>query len=51
MRVLFHGDNSISQFEGYDQLMEFDWEGYQKKYGDIQRLDRTLEAEEDSPNR
>jgi alpha,alpha-trehalase len=51
MRVVFHRDGMISQFEGYDQLMEFDWEGYQKKYGDIQRLDRILEAEGDSVNR
>ena len=51
MRVVFHDDGIISQFEGYDQLEEFDWQGYQKKYGDIQRLDRILEAEGDSPNR
>jgi alpha,alpha-trehalase len=51
MRVAFHDDGIISQFEGYEKLQEFDWEGYQKKYGDIQRLDRILEAEEDSPNR
>jgi alpha,alpha-trehalase len=51
MRVVFHGDKIISQFEGYDQLLEFDWEGYRKKYGDIQRLDRILEAEGDTPNR
>ncbi|MBW6520196.1 MAG: glycoside hydrolase family 65 protein [Desulfoarculaceae bacterium] len=51
MRVPFHDENIISQFEGYDQLMEFDWQGYQKKYGDIQRLDRILEAEGDTPNR
>jgi len=51
MRVVFHGDNIISQFEGYDQLMEFDWEGYRQKYGNIQRLDRILEAEGDTPNR
>ncbi len=50
MRVVFHDDSIISQFEGYDQLEEFDWEGYKKKYGDIQRLDRILEAEGDSPN-
>ena len=50
MRVVFHGDGIISQFEGYDQLKEFDWEGYKKKYGDIQRLDRILEAEGDTPN-
>jgi alpha,alpha-trehalase len=51
MRVVFHGDQIISQFEGYDQLLEFDWEGYRKKYGDIHRLDRILESEEDTPNR
>ena len=41
----------ISQFEGYEDLEEFDWEGYREKYDDIQRLDRILEAEGDSPNR
>jgi len=51
MRVVFHGDGIISQFEGYDRLQEFDWEGYRKRYGNIQRLDRILEAEGDSPNR
>lgn len=51
MRVLFHGDGVISQFEGYDELLEFDWEGYREKYGDIQRLDRILDAEGDTPNR
>jgi len=51
MRVVFHDEGIISQFEGYDKLKEFDWEGYQKKYGNIQRLDRILEAEGDTPNR
>ncbi|MDT8320927.1 MAG: glycosyl hydrolase family 65 protein [Xanthomonadales bacterium] len=51
MYVPFHGDGIISQFEGYDELAEFDWEGYREKYGEIQRLDRILEAEDDSPNR
>lgn len=51
LRVPFHGDGIISQFEGYDQLAEFDWKAYEKKYGDIQRLDRILEAEGDTPNR
>jgi alpha,alpha-trehalase len=50
MRVVFHGDGIISQFEGYDRLAEFGWERYRKKYGNIQRLDRILEAEGDSPN-
>jgi alpha,alpha-trehalase len=48
--VPFH-DGIISQFEGYEELEEFDWEGYRNKYGDIQRLDRILEAEGDSTNR
>jgi alpha,alpha-trehalase len=51
MRIPFHGDGIISQFERYQELEEFDWPGYRKKYGDIQRLDRILEAEGDSPNR
>ena len=51
MRVVFHRDGIISSFEGYEALEEFDWEGYARKYGDIQRLDRILEAEGDSVNR
>ncbi len=50
MRIVFHGDGIISQFEGYDDLEEFDWDGYRERYGDIQRLDRILEAEGDTPN-
>jgi trehalose/maltose hydrolase-like predicted phosphorylase len=49
--VPFHDDGIISQFEGYDELEEFDWDGYREKYGDIHRLDRILEAEGDTPNR
>ncbi len=51
IKIPFHEDGIISQFEGYEDLEEFDWKGYQKKYGDIQRLDRILEAENDTPNR
>jgi alpha,alpha-trehalase len=51
MSVPFHDDGIISQFEGYERLEEFDWEGYRAKYGNIQRLDRILEAEGDTPNR
>ena len=51
LRVPFHGDGIISQFDGYDQLLEFDWDAYREKYGDIQRLDRILEAEGDTTNR
>ena len=38
-------DGVISQFEGYRDLPELDWDGYRDRYGDIQRLDRILEAE------
>jgi alpha,alpha-trehalase len=51
MRVVFHDDGIISQFEGYADLEELDWDAYRDKYGDIQRLDRILESEGDSPNR
>jgi alpha,alpha-trehalase len=51
MRIIFHDDGIISQFEGYNKLQEFDWQGYSKKYGNIQRLDRILEAEGDTTNR
>ena len=49
--VPFHGDGIISQFEGYEALPEFDWEGYRAAHGDIRRLDRILDAEGDTPNR
>lgn len=51
MLVVFHADGIISQFGGYEALEEFDWAGYSEKYGDIQRLDRILEAEGDTVNR
>src|SRR5690606_9063766 len=50
MYVPFH-DGIISQFEGYGELAELDWDGYRRRYGNIQRLDRILEAEGDDVNR
>jgi trehalose/maltose hydrolase-like predicted phosphorylase/beta-phosphoglucomutase-like phosphatase (HAD superfamily) len=50
MKVVFHADGVLTQFEGYEQLREFDWEGYRERYGNIARLDRLLEAEGDSTN-
>lgn len=49
MFVPFH-DDVISQFEGYADLAELDWEHYRRRYGNIQRLDRILDAEDDSVN-
>ncbi len=51
LRVPFHADGVISQFEGYEELEEFDWETYRARYGDIGRLDLILAAEGDTPNR
>ena len=50
MKIHFHDGNIISQFEGYEYLRELDWDAYRKKYSNIQRLDRILEAEGDSAN-
>jgi len=50
MFVPFH-DGVISQFEGYGDLAELDWDRLRTQYGDIQRLDRILEAEQDDVNR
>jgi alpha,alpha-trehalase len=50
MYVPFH-DGVISQFEGYGELEELDWDRYRRQYGNIQRLDRILEAENDDVNR
>jgi trehalose/maltose hydrolase-like predicted phosphorylase len=51
MTVPLHGDGVISQFEGYDRLLQFDWERYRRRYGNVTRLDRILKAEGDSPDR
>jgi trehalose/maltose hydrolase-like predicted phosphorylase len=51
MFIPFHGDGIISQFEGYEDLEELDWDAYRRKYGKIQRLDRILRAEGDDPDR
>jgi trehalose/maltose hydrolase-like predicted phosphorylase len=51
MFVPFHGDGIISQFEGYEELEELDWDAYREKYDSVQRLDRILRAEGDDPDR
>ncbi|MEU9733883.1 glycosyl hydrolase family 65 protein [Streptomyces sp. NPDC048002] len=50
LHVPFH-QGVISQFEGYGELAELPWEDYRRRYGDIRRLDRILEAEGDTVNR
>ncbi len=50
MFIPFHGDGIISQFEGYENLKEIDWNYYCEKYGDVHRMDRILKAEGTSAN-
>ena len=45
MYIPFLADGVISQFEGWEDLEELDWDAYRQKYGNIQRLDRILRAE------
>lgn len=51
LAVPFHDDGVISQFDGYADLAEFDWNHYRATYGNIGRLDLILEAEGDATNR
>jgi beta-phosphoglucomutase family hydrolase len=51
MNVIIGDDNIISQFDGYKDLKELDWEQYRKKYDNIHRMDRILKAEGDSPDK
>ncbi|MFF3500976.1 glycoside hydrolase family 65 protein [Streptomyces sp. NPDC003247] len=50
LHVPFH-QGVVSQFDGYGSLAELDWQGYRRRYDDIRRLDRILEAEGDTVNR
>ncbi|MDF2867515.1 MAG: Trehalose 6-phosphate phosphorylase [Gammaproteobacteria bacterium] len=49
MFIPFHA-GIISQFQGYERLKEFAWQAYQTQYGNIERLDRILKNEKDSPD-
>ncbi|MGH3590481.1 MAG: glycoside hydrolase family 65 protein, partial [Pseudonocardiaceae bacterium] len=50
MFVPFHADGILSQFEGYADLEELDWDHYRAEHPNIQRLDRILKAAGDDPN-
>ena len=51
MNVDISEEGIISQFAGYMELKELDWDAYRERHGDIGRLDRILKAEGDSPDR
>jgi trehalose/maltose hydrolase-like predicted phosphorylase len=50
MFVPFHGEDILSQFEGYADLEELDWQRYRAEHPNIGRLDRILKAAGDDPN-
>ncbi|MDF2747997.1 MAG: haloacid dehalogenase [Propionibacteriaceae bacterium] len=50
LMVPFHADGIISQFDGYEQLAEFEADAYRTRYANIGRLDLILAAEGDTPN-
>lgn len=49
--IPFHDDGIISQFEGWEDLEEFDWDSWERRYGNLRRLDRLLESVGDDVNR
>lgn len=51
LAVGFHSDGILTQFDGYENLQELNWDGYRDRYGNIGRLDLILEAEDDTTNR
>lgn len=51
LAVVIDEHGIISQFDGYRNLAELDWERYRRRYDDIRRMDRILKAEGDSPDR
>ena len=52
MFIPFHEDGKIiSQFEGFEDLQDLDWDKYHKEYGEVLRLDRIMESENDDVTR
>ena len=50
LRVPFHTDGVISQFQGYEYLTELDWARSRARYTDIGQFDLILQAEGDCLN-
>ena len=51
MSVEITEEGVLSQFVGYMDLLELDWEAYREKYDNIHRLDRILKSEGENPDR
>jgi beta-phosphoglucomutase family hydrolase len=50
LNLVISEEGVISQFDGYFDLKELDWEDYRKRYGNIHRMDRILKSEGLSPD-
>ena len=50
INLVISSEGIISQFEGYLDLNELDWQEYRNKYPNISRMDRLLKAEGKSPD-
>ena len=51
MNLIISEEGIISQFDGYMNLKELNWEAYRNKYGNIHRMDRILKSEGDTPDK
>jgi len=45
LRLVISAEGIISQYDGYFELKELDWDYYRQKYGNVYRMDRLLKAE------
>ncbi len=45
LNLVINAEGIISQYDGYFDLKELDWDYFRKKYTDIHRMDRVLKAE------
>ncbi|MGE4423666.1 MAG: HAD-IA family hydrolase [Pseudodesulfovibrio sp.] len=50
LNVIMTEDGIVSQFDGYMDLPELDWDSYRQRFYSIHRMDRILKAEGDSPD-
>jgi trehalose/maltose hydrolase-like predicted phosphorylase len=51
LNVILTEDGIVSQFDGYMDLAELDWDAYRKRFYSIHRMDRILKAEGDNPDK
>ncbi len=45
LNLVIDNEGIISQYDGYFDLKELDWDYYRNKYSDVHRMDRVLKAE------